>query len=216
MTVSTSPPAVRAWRDYDAHTLDTPGMFLGEVPLSGPTDTLVDRLWDLGARRVELPGRVDLADPGDPEGTVRALGLVRDLTAQAVYTQWRLRLPASAPDWVPFCHLQPPAVLDGVPDAEAALARWRETHYLGKCQWRRGPGFFQLRDRRWGDLRRFTLTDDAYLAAVETLVPGARADDVPAPVLAAFEAEKLAWRVGDRVAWLPYAKRRWTQSAMLI
>ncbi|ARQ67584.1 DUF5825 family protein [Streptomyces marincola] len=216
MTVSTSPPAVRAWRDYDARALETPGMFLGEVPLSGPTDALVDRLWDLGARRVELPGRVDLADPGDPEGTVRALGLVRDLTAQAVYTQWRLRLPASAPDWVPFCHLQPPAVLEGVPDAGAVLARWRETHYLGKCQWRRGPGFFQLRDRRWGDLRRFTLTDDAYLAAVETLVPGARADDVPTPVLAAFEAEKLAWRVGDRVAWLPYATRRWAQSAMLI
>ncbi|TDC65578.1 DUF5825 family protein [Streptomyces hainanensis] len=211
-----TPLTVRAWRDYDAGSLDAPGMYLGEHELTGRSDEAVDLLWELGARRVELAGRVDLAAPADVAGTVRLLCLVRDLTAQAIYTQWRLRLPDGTEDWRPLGHLQPPAVLEGVPDGEAALAGWRAGHYLGKCQWRRGPGFFQLRDRRWGDLRRFTLTDGGYRAAVETLVPGARADAVPAPVLAAFEDERLVWRLGDRVCWLPYATRRWAQSAMLI
>ncbi|WP_326595068.1 DUF5825 family protein [Streptomyces sp. NBC_01803] len=217
VTAAASPLTLRAWRDYDAHTLDVPDMYLGEVEVSGPPASAVDRLWELGARRVEIPGRIDLADPADAARTVYLLSLIRDLTAQAVFTQWRLTLPAAGePEWTLFSHLQPPAVLVGLPDGEEVLKRWRDGHFVGKCLWRRGPGFFQLRDRRWGDLRRFTVTDDAYLRAIDTLVPGATADAVPAPVLAAFEAERLVHRIGDWVCWLPYSNRRWAQSAMLI
>ncbi|MDT0444263.1 DUF5825 family protein [Streptomyces johnsoniae] len=217
-----TPPVLRAWRDYDARVLDAPGMYLGDIPLTGSARALVDRLWDLGARYVEIPALVDLGDPAgpaEPERTVHLLSLVRDLTAQAIYTQWHLRLPAgprTVPSWTPFSHLHPPTTLLGVPDAGTHLARWRATHYLGKCQWRRGPGFYQLRDRRFGGLRRYTLTDPAYRSAVDTLIPGAPAEAVPEPVLTALTAEHLAHPVGTHVCWLPYATRRWTQSAMLI
>ncbi|PJE95318.1 hypothetical protein CUT44_23790 [Streptomyces carminius] len=215
-----APPVVVAWRDYDPDACGLPGMGLGEVEVAGPVAAEVERLWELGVRRVRLPRPVDLGAVGDPGAAARAvrdLCLVRDLTARAVFTEWRLRLaPEPADAWQVLSHLQPPRELTGTADAAEALSRWRAGHYLCKCLWRQGPGFVQIRDRRWGDLRRFTADEPEYRQAIEVLSYGAPADTVPAPVLADFREERLVADVGPLAWWLPYRVRRWIQEAMTV
>ncbi|MCI0383736.1 DUF5825 family protein [Streptomyces sp. CNQ085] len=205
-----APLTVAAWRDYDPRACALPGMRLDDVRVEGPVAAAVDRLWEA----------VDLTAAGDPGAAARAvrdLCLVRDLTARAVFVEWRLRLPPEPSDgWQVLGHLQPPGELEGPEDAAGALARWRQGHYLCKCLWRQGPGFVQIRDRRWGDLRRFTADGPEYHAAITALDHGAHAGDVPAPVLAEFREERLVADVGPLVVWLPYRVRRWIQEAMTI
>ncbi|GGP64884.1 DUF5825 family protein [Streptomyces melanogenes] len=221
LTTRTAALTVAAWRDYDPDACALPGMHLGDLELTGPAGEEADRLWETGVRRVRLAEPVDLADlsaPGAAHRAVRALSLVRDLTARAVLVEWRLLLDpaADADTWQVLSHLQPPQRLEGPADAAEALRRWRDGHYLCKCLWRQGPGFVQIRDRRWGDLRRFTADEPEYHQVIEALVPGAPADSVPPAVLADFLSEKLVLEVGDLAWWLPYRVNRWIQEAMAI
>ncbi|GGY42576.1 DUF5825 family protein [Streptomyces xanthochromogenes] len=221
LTTTTEALGVAVWRDYDPEACTLPGMYLGEMELTGPPAEESDRLWKLGARRVRLPEPVDLADlaaPGAAERAVRALSLVRDLTARAVLVEWKLRLDPAAPDdtWRTLSHLQPPQRLEGPADATADLRRWRDGHYLCKCLWRQGPGFVQIRDRRWGDLRRFTAEEPEYHRTIEALAYGAPAASVPAAVLADFLGERLVLAVGELAWWMPYRVNRWIQEAMAI
>lgn len=222
VTADGGPLTVTAWRDYDPEACALPGMHLGAVDLAGPVAEECDRLWESGARRVRLPGVVDLTDAGTgtPEAaarTVRALSFVRDLTARAVLVEWRLRLaPGPEDHWQVLCHLQPPQGIEGHPAGDEALRTWREGHYLGKCLWRRGPGFVQIRDRRWGRLLRFTADEPHFQEAIDRLAYGAPADSVPADALADFREEKLVLAVGDLAWWLPYRVNRWSQEAMAI
>ncbi|MFH9400854.1 DUF5825 family protein [Streptomyces sp. NPDC017638] len=214
------PPAVLAWRDYDAAACELPGMFLGEVALTGPPQGESDRLWRLGARRVRLPAVVDLTAGADPERAaeaVAALSLVRDLTARAVLVEWDLRIAAAPADaWQVLSHLQPPRRIEGLAGAGEALRGWRRGHYLCKCLWRKGPGFVQIRDRRWGELRRFTADEPHYAETIERLAYGAPADSVPAAVLDDFRGERLVLDVGPLAWWLPYRISRWLQESMTI
>ncbi|MEU8626783.1 DUF5825 family protein [Streptomyces sp. NPDC048669] len=216
----TTPLSIAAWRDYDDDACALPGMSLGDLELTGPVAEESDRLWDLGVRRVRLPAVVDLADAADlaaARRTVRALSLVRDLTARAVLVEWDLRLdPARPDDPLVLSHLQPPRTLHGAPDPDAALAAWRSGHYLGKCLWRNGPGFFQIRDRRWGNLQRFTADEPHYRTAVDALAYGAGQESVPQDALADFTGERLVLHVGPLAWWVPYRVSRWTQEAMAI
>ncbi|MFE6821668.1 DUF5825 family protein [Streptomyces sp. NPDC057690] len=224
---STLTPYAAVWRDYDPVACALPGMFLGDIALSGPVAAECDRLWELGARRVRLSDVVDLADTGTPDAAARAvrtLSLVRDLTARAVLVEWELRPGpdggATATEDVSrlLSHLQPPQRIDGVDPAKAedALRTWRNGHYLGKCLWRQGPGFVQIRDRRWGDLRRFTVDEPHYQEAIERLAYGAPASAVPSDALADLREERLVLAVGDVQWWLPYRVNRWIQEAMTI
>ncbi|RYJ30626.1 hypothetical protein CU044_0969 [Streptomyces sp. L-9-10] len=226
---STLTPSAAAWRDYDPVACALPGMFLGDLALTGSVPEECDRLWELGARRVRLSGVVDLADTGTPDAaarTVRTLSLVRDLTARAVLVEWDLRPdpgrgPTAAEDISRLLsHLQPPQRIEGegVDESAAAdaLRTWRNGHYLGKCLWRQGPGFVQIRDRRWGDLRRFTVDEPHYQEAIERLAYGAPAESVPADALADFREERLVLAVGGLEWWLPYRVNRWIQEAMTI
>ncbi|MCX5205480.1 DUF5825 family protein [Streptomyces sp. NBC_00237] len=215
-----SPLAVTAWRDYDEVACALPGMLLGDLELTGPIAEEADRLWESGARRVRLAEPVDLTATDGlaaARRTVRALSLVRDLTARAVLVEWDLRLdPARPEDPLVLSHLQPPRTLHGHPDAQAALATWRGGHYLGKCLWRNGPGFFQIRDRRWGNLQRFTADEPHYRTAVDALAYGAPQQDVPRDALDDFTGERLVLHLGPLAWWVPYRVSRWTQEAMAI
>lgn len=214
----TAGPTITAWRDYDLDACALPGMCLGEST-AAPGPDAAARLWQQGARRVRLHGTVRLGAPADEQAaadTVRSLCLVRDLTAQAVLVEWRLALGDDPQEWRQLNHLQPPVALTGSPDAGAVLRTWRDEHYLCKCLWRQGPGFLQIRDRRWGELRRFTTDEPEYREAVRVLSYGAPADAVPPEVLADFRSEQLVGQVGELVWWLPYRVRRWIQEAMAI
>ncbi|GGW60461.1 hypothetical protein GCM10010503_42260 [Streptomyces lucensis JCM 4490] len=219
MSSSTPSPAVLAWRDHDAQARSLPGMSLGRVPLAADPGA-AERLWAMGARRAELDSPVDLVTPGP--GAARAaidrLCLVRDLTARAVQVDWDLRLPPGRAEqtWKVLSHLQPPHTVTGPADAGTALHAWRTRHYLCKLVWRQGPGFLQIRDRRWGDLRRFTADDPRYPEAVARLDRGARHSDIAADILAELTAEHLVLRADDLVWWLPYRVTRWLQEAMAV
>ncbi|MYY80059.1 MULTISPECIES: DUF5825 family protein [unclassified Streptomyces] len=217
MTATLATPTLLAWRDYDPAACALPGMFLGEVPLPGPPSGQAERLWQLGARRVRLPDPVDLTATADPAAALHGLGLVRDLTARAVMVEWKLRLdPDSGDRWRMLSHLQPPATLLGPDGAEDALNTWRRGHYLCKCLWRRGPGFIQIRDRRWGELRRFTADEPEYATTIDRLDHGALADTVPKAVLDDFRAEQLVLDIGPYAWWLPYRVSRWLQQSIAI
>lgn len=211
---------IRAWRDYDEDACALPGMSLGTVEVTGPTEDRAARLWELGVRRVQFTEEIDLTAVDDADAAaqaVRRLCLIRDLTAHAVLVQWRLRLPAEPDDgWRDLGHLQPPGMLTGPVDPAAALTQWREQHYLCKCLWRQGPGFVQIRDRRWGDLRRFTAEEPAYHRAIARLAYGAPPSAVPEAVAADFLQERLVRRTGPLLWWLPYRVNRWIQEAMAI
>lgn len=212
---------VTAWRDYELEAAGLPGMSLGELAASGPAAETAARLWRNGARRVRLPGTTDLRaaaneDPDAAARTVRTLCLVRELTAHAVYVEWELRTEPDADAWRPLNHLQPPLALSGPPEAEDALRTWRGEHYLCKCLWRQGPGFVQIRDRRWGELYRFTVDEPDYQEAIGLLTEGAPASAIPAAILDDFRSERLVGDVGPMSWWLPYRVRRWIQEAMAI
>ncbi|MEV1024719.1 DUF5825 family protein [Streptomyces sp. NPDC050264] len=218
MTATVTAPTLLAWRDYDPAACELPGMSLGEVPLPGPARGQAARLWELGARRVRLPAPIDLTAAADPAAALYGLSLVRDLTARAVMVEWELRLdPRAGESWRPLSHLQPPASLHG-PDGgeEEALRTWRRGHYLCKCLWRKGPGFIQIRDRRWGELRRFTADEPEYDTAIGLLDYGAPADTVAKSVLDDFRTEQLVLEVGAYAWWLPYRVSRWLQQSIAI
>ncbi|WP_369216144.1 DUF5825 family protein [Streptomyces flavofungini] len=217
MTATLTTPTLLAWRDYDPAACELPGMSLGEVPLPGPARGQAERLWDLGARRVRLPAPVDLADTVDPAAALYGLSLVRDLTARAVMVEWELRLaPDAGESWRVLSHLQPPTALLGPADAEESLRLWRRGHYLCKCLWRKGPGFIQIRDRRWGELRRFTADEPEYETAIGHLDYGTPADTVPPAVLDDFRSEQLVLDIGSHAWWLPYRVSRWLQQSIAI
>ncbi|MFG2635413.1 DUF5825 family protein [Streptomyces sp. NPDC048362] len=219
MPPSTPPPAVLAWRDHDAQARTLPGMSLGRVPLT-PDAGAAERLWSMGARRAELdiPVDLDACGPAAARAAIDRLCLVRDLTARAVQVDWDLRLPTSHGDqtWKVLSHLQPPRTVSGLTDPETALRAWRTRHYLCKLVWRQGPGFLQIRDRRWGDLRRFTADDPRYPTAVARLDRGAHRSDIAPDILEELTAEHLVLTAGDLVWWLPYRVARWLQEAMAV
>jgi hypothetical protein len=142
--------------------------------------------------------------------------LLRELTSWAIVTDWQLLVGEHLDVWQRLNHLHPPRQLPDHPDAEEVLAGWRDTFYLCKCVYRHGPGFVQVRDRRSGSLLRFTIDDPEYLAAIETLLPGAPSDAVPPGVLDDFIAEGLAGVAGDLAWWLPYRVRRWPYPSMIV
>ncbi|QNP75338.1 hypothetical protein IAG44_42005 [Streptomyces roseirectus] len=207
---------VTAWRDHDAAANALPGMRLDPRTVDGAGGEAARRLFDAGARRVALPRPVDLTDESDAAWTVRALSFVGDLTSLAVAVDWQVRPAPGADTWIPLSHLHPPTALLGAPDADAALRRWRDGYYICKCVYRQGPGFIQVRDRRRGELRRFTIDEPEYRAAIGLLADGAPIAALPTAVTDDFLQEELAARVGEFLWWMPYRVRRWSQAPRVI
>ncbi|RLV04672.1 hypothetical protein CTZ27_11945 [Streptomyces griseocarneus] len=224
-----------AWRDHDPELCRVPGMALGSLDVpAGPVTRAARSLYEAGARRVALtrpvrlthdPGRTDgpggTTGPGGPDASdsewaVQALSLVGALTGLAVVVDWQVHTDAAPDAWTVLNHLHPPTALYGPPQAEEALRAWRDGHYLCKCVYRQGPGFVQVRDRRRGTLRRFTISDPAYHEAIGALTDGAPASEVPEAVLADLLEEDLAVAVGQHVWWAPYQVQRWPLASLVI
>lgn len=204
------------WRDPDDDVLALPGVAMGTLPGVGDPSELASRLYRDGVRRVTLSRPVDLSGGMDRRTLVWTMLLLRELTSWGITADWQLRPGEHAEVWQRLNHLFPPGALLGHPEAEEILADWRQTFYLCKCIYRRGPGFVEVRDRRNGSLSRFIVDDPAYLAAIEVLIDGAPASQVPADVLNAFVEEGLAGLAGDLAWWLPYRVRRWPWPSMIV
>ncbi len=204
------------WRDPDEELLELPGIRIGTRPAEGDPAELASQFYDEGVRRVALSQPVELGGGMDKRTLVWSMILLRELTSWGIVVDWRLRPGEHSEVWQRLNHLYPPAELVDQPDAPAILAEWRETFYLCKCMFRRGPGFVEVRDRRAGDLSRFVIDDPDYLAVIDKLIPGVAAAEVPESILREFVDEGLAGLAGDLAWWLPYRVRRWPWPSMIV
>jgi hypothetical protein len=211
-----APLTLLLWRDHDVDVLAEPGMAVGEMPATGDPIGLAADLYRQGVRRVGLSRPVDLTHGMDHRTLVWAMILLRELASWSVAADWQLRLGAHIDIWQRLNYLHPPTDLLDEPEADEILRTWRETFYLCKCVYRQGPGFVEVRDRRNGSLSRFVVDDPAYLAAIDTLLGGAPADELPAEVIDVFVDEGLAGQAGDLAWWLPYRVRRWPWPSMIV
>lgn len=221
-------PAVRAfehrpapiplllWRDHDDAVLDLPDMAMGELAASGDPQVMAADLYARGVRKVSVSSPVDLSGGMDATTLVWLMIFLRELTGWSVAYDWTMICGEHHDVWLRLNHLRPPRAMPDHPEADAVLAQWRDTHYLCKCIHRHGPGFIEVRDRRTGDLSRFVIDDPAYLAAVETLIPGALADSVPPDILAHLIEEGLVGTADAFAWWLPYRVRRWPWPSMIV
>ncbi|MCC3774893.1 hypothetical protein K6I33_005412 [Streptomyces sp. UNOB3_S3] len=142
---------------------------------------------------------------------MRALTLVRDLTSHGIAVDWRPALDGEDESWRRLSHLYPPGEVVGR-GGERVRDAWRESYFFCKCFYRHGPGFLQVRDWRTGELRRITIDDPAYRAAVEPLLHGQVSTSVAPAVLDAFTGAGLVDILGEYAWWMPYRVRRWPQS----
>ncbi|GAA3776785.1 hypothetical protein GCM10022403_009440 [Streptomyces coacervatus] len=184
-------------------------------PAPSPAVGQVRGLYERGVRCVTLDEPVQLRTPAPRD--LRALDFVRIATARGLLVRWQLRAGRRADPALTarhLTHLQPPVSLDGSGQAER-LAQWRERFYVGRCVWRRGPGFVQIRDRRDGVLQRFDLTEPAYVRAV-ALLEEQRPGEVDPEVLDALRAEHLVLRFGELDWWAPSLIDRWPAPSMLL
>jgi hypothetical protein len=212
--IPVTPIPVTLWRHRDPASGEASALRLGDVSVGGDAVAGARAIAERGARRVVVTDPVDLLTAGDGEVAVRALTLVRELTSYAVHVDWRLVPPAGLGSLAVLGHLYPPTAVFGAGDSAALLADWRSGFHLDRCMYRVGPGFIQVRDRRWRFLHRITIDAPDYLAAVETVAPGAPVTAVPAGIAADLAAENLVLRVGEAFCWLPYRVHRWPMPAM--
>ncbi|MET7474840.1 DUF5825 family protein [Streptomyces sp. NPDC005648] len=212
-------PALTLWKDRDPAAMRLPGVHCGtlEGPPENPVHT-VGQLASQGVQFVQVHQPVDLTDP-DGTSAVAVLVLVRELTSHGIAVDWTLRM--DDPDqWRPLSHLHPPAAVlhgsSGTENDEHVVAAWRGSFHIAKCGYRRGPGFLEIRDHRWGSFRRLVVQDPASTAFQGLL------DGVPALASASTERvlrrhlhENLLHRAGRHLWWTPYRLRRWPLSTTI-
>lgn len=162
-------------------------------------------LYRAGVRTVELDRPVDLTAPTPADH--RAMDVVRNATARGMRVMWELReLPPSIAVGE-LSHLHPPRRVGG----DEAVAAWWEDFYLGRCCWRQGPGFVQIRDRRDRRLVRFTVTEPDLIEAIRRLDRG---ESVPADAVGPLVEERLVLMLGERPWLVPYRAVRWPSPSM--
>jgi len=157
------------------------------------------------AQRLRLPESFAFGESAHRDATM--VRLLAAAAAAFVPVDWTLRAPL--PDAVPgraLCHLPPPR------GGGEAGRRWRETHDVGLCTYRYGPGFVLIHDTRPGGPLNRVHVEAPW---VETFRVLAGTDAPPAGGAAAdlldqLAAHQLALRWDDRYAVvLPYhADRR--------
>ncbi|WP_369033943.1 DUF5825 family protein [Streptomyces adonidis] len=212
-------PELTLWRDRDPAARRLPGIHCGT--LDGPPDDPVDAVGQLAAEGVQFVQVHELVDLTDPDGAsaVAVLLLIRELTGHGIAVDWTLRM-ADPAQWQALSHLYPPAALfrgpTGQDNEEHVVTAWRGSFHIAKCGYRRGPGFLEIRDHRWGSFRRLVVQTPRSTAFQGLL------DGVPVVASASTERvlerhlrENLVHRVGRYVWWTPYRLRRWPLSTTI-
>ncbi|MBB5827257.1 DUF5825 family protein [Micromonospora carbonacea] len=201
-------------RDYDPAAARLPGMALGTRRLVGPCGETVAGWYAAGARHARLAHPVDLCADADARAA-RSLLLVRELTARGIAVDWTARCRDGCHGGDLFTHLCPPSRLDG--DATGTVAaRWRAAFFLGRCVYRRGPGFVEVRDRRSGALEVVTIDEPGHLAAIAPLAEGVAATAVPADVRRDLVGAHLVAEQAGHLWWLPTRAHRWPFPALIV
>ncbi|MFJ6138664.1 DUF5825 family protein [Kitasatospora sp. NPDC092286] len=198
---------VEAWRDHDPAARTLPGMALGRLELADAARPDAERLYRAGARHVRLPHPVDLcAATAGPE-SARALLLLRELTGRGLAVDWVARCADGCAADGALGHLYPPSRIEGAPPQAAGA--WRAGYFPARCVYRHGPGFIEVRDRRFGPLDLFTIDEPHFLTAVAGLLEGSPTGTVPDDVRAELADARLIAEHAGRLWWLPTRPYRW-------
>ncbi|MFE3875589.1 DUF5825 family protein [Kitasatospora sp. NPDC059146] len=200
-------PEVELWLDYDPAVRELPGFALGRRTLTGPAQAEVTGLHRAGVRCLRLTEPVRLCADA-PAASARALMLLREATGQGLAVLWQAVCPDGCAAQRRFHHLYPPEQLTGG-GAPEVLADWRATYFPSKCVLRRGPGFVEVRDRRFGTLELFTIDEPGHLAQLEALSEGVEVDRLPDAVRRDFAEAGLIAEQAGRAWFLPMRVRRW-------
>ncbi|GAA1241313.1 hypothetical protein GCM10009665_35130 [Kitasatospora nipponensis] len=198
--------AAELWLDSDPLVRESAGSALGRRTLGGPAASVVTELHRAGVRCLRLAEPIRLCRDA-PAASARALTLLREATGQGLAVLWEaLCEDGCAADRL-FHHLFPPARVLGAP-AELA-AEWRAGYFPCRCVVRRGPGFVEVRDRRFGTLELFTIDEPDHLGQLDALAEGVPVGEVPPAVRRDFTEVKLVTEQAGRLWWLPMRVRRW-------
>ncbi len=195
---------VRLWRDHDPAARRVPGMAMGERRITGDWAEVAAELYRRGARYARIAEPVELCATG-PAGP---LILLRELTARGMAVDWAARCADGCDADRLLCHLWPPSTPDG--------GDWARTFFPCKCVYRHGPGFVEVRDRRFGTLELFTIDEPAHLAAIGALAAGVPTGAVPAAVRAELGAARLLGEHRGLLWWLPARVYRWPFPPLLV
>ncbi|GAA2398755.1 hypothetical protein GCM10010191_01910 [Actinomadura vinacea] len=169
-------------------------------------------LYRSGVRTVELDEPVDLAAPSPVD--CRRLDIVRLATARGMRVIWELRAMSPSIGANELSHLHPPRRIGDDPDGTRKIAAWWEGFYLGRCCWRQGPGFLQIRDRRDRRLVKYTLTEPDLIAALHELDQGNHS--VSAETVGPLLEERLVLAMGELFWLAPYRMVRWPDPSMTV
>ncbi|HEY3734938.1 MAG TPA: DUF5825 family protein [Streptosporangiaceae bacterium] len=191
------------WRDHDPVVNAEPGMGLGTVNAIPEPVAAAAAWYRRGVRMVAFTDPVDLT--GDPAQAVARLVLIRELTAHGMAIDWALHADEDL-SWRDLSHLYPPTSMSGVP---GDLLDWQAAFRLCRCVHRFGPGFVQIRDRRFGGLRRTTVKGPDCPRDIETLMRGSPEGELEEPLVRDLTDRRLVGRAGTLLWWLPYRVRRW-------
>ncbi|OLF16191.1 DUF5825 family protein [Actinophytocola xanthii] len=204
---------VESWRDHDPLARELFGMALGSTVVTDDPVTAAADLYAAGARCVRVPDTVELCRDASAT-SARSLLLVRELTGRGVAVEWTARCADGCVTDGRFGHLYPPSAVLGQPAAVAA--GWRKSYFPCRCVFRHGPGFLEVRDRRFGTLEMFTVDEPAHLATIAALVTGVPVAGVPADVLADLVGAGLVAEHAGHVWWLPVRVHRWPAPALVV
>jgi hypothetical protein len=211
----TLPPApeqtstlVEAWRHYDPQARDLEGMGLGTLRLSRDAEVDARELYASGARHVRFVEPIRLGD-GEPRSLL-ALLLLREFTSHGFSVEWEIRCEDVAEIGPRLGHLHPPLWSDkSTPALQRALRAWHADYFPGRCVFRRGPGFVEVRDRRFGTLQVLTLDTPEHIAAVGQLAAGVPAGELVPAVRDDLIGARLVAAHDDLLWWLPTRLYRW-------
>jgi hypothetical protein len=209
-------PTIRLRRDYARVTLDLPTMGMGTMPTAPDGCWGVEELFDRGVRHVEIDEIVDFTEPEAGRSAATALVFIRDLTALGLVVSWRVRLPDGMHVPVLLGHLYPPAQVLGPAYGDEIAQMWDRKFYLGRCFWRQGPGFIEVRDRRSARQMRITIEDPNRLEAIGDMTQPVLAATITPSILDEFTHTGLVHRLGDWVWWTPYRIRRWPSPPLAV
>jgi hypothetical protein len=200
--------ALTLWRDYDSEATALPGIELNVDTVSDSGIEQAREYFIRGVRRVAFDDVVDLSGDGDTLTAFRALVLLRELTSHGIVIDWTLRPPGQ---WRLLSHLYPPSAVTGAP----RVARtWREEYHHGKYVVRRGPGFAQIRDHRFGALKSTTINDPGYLAALDRMMESCSTADLLMKQLHDSISRGIVLHVNEQICWLPCRPYRWPCPSM--
>ncbi|MEK2492885.1 DUF5825 family protein [Kitasatospora purpeofusca] len=199
-------PEAELWLDYDPAVRELPGIALGRRTLAGPAGEEITELHRAGVRCLRLTEPVRLCADASA-ASARALMLLREATGQGLAVLWHAVCTDGCAERRRFHHLYPPEESTGV--AAEVGADWRASYFPSKCVYRRGPGFVEVRDRRFGTLELFTVDEPGHLAQLDALADGVEVGRLPEAVHRDFAEAGLIAEQAGRAWFLPMRVRRW-------